>query len=256
MEASDLKENITKIAGLGPIKVWSVVVTVMGDLLRDKSDSLSAQQLDALVAPMGINNQALRVAVHRLRNDGWVETTKDGRRSRHQLTRKGRAQTESVWPHIYGSETDQSPPVWMVVASPQTAAPEFSGRLPKDSALLTPRSALVTGLSDIPEEWLAVPAPIHMPEWAQMAVAPEGLCTEYKALAHAVAPLLQQPTPTETKASTSLRLVILHQWRRLRLRHGALPDLVLGDNWDGAQCRSVVLEALKRFPRPVPSSLE
>ena len=55
--------------------------------------------------------------------------------------------------------------------------------------------------------------------------------------------------------ATALRLLTLHHWRRLRLRHGDLPDLLLGEGWEGAAARRAVMAVLNRFPRPAPGDL-
>ncbi|TCL01506.1 PaaX family transcriptional regulator [Shimia isoporae] len=257
MEASELQQNIARVAEIGPIKVWSVVVTVLGDLLQAPADTLSARQLDALVAPMGINNQALRVAVHRLRNDGWIETHREGRRSRHQLTAKGWAETERVRPHVYGEAPTRSGGVFLIVGPPQMAAPEFAELMPEDGTVLTSRSGLVVGAEGVPSNWLCTPYnEASPPDWVQDALSPKDISSEYDALREVVMPLLKAELPEDLVARTALRLAILHHWRRLRLRHGALPDLVLKDGWAGARCRDVVLDALSRFERPALSSLE
>lgn len=250
MEASELQQNITRVANVGPIKVWSVVVSVLGDLLRDPQDSLSGQQLDRLVAPLGINNQALRVAVHRLRNDGWIETQKDGRRSRHFLTAMGHAETQRVWQQIYKTDVDHSHPVHLIVGAPDIAAAKFADLLPKDSAVLTSRSALIAGQSELPKDWLRTTFDGHTPQWVHRAVAPAGLREEYIALKDAVKLTLNATVSDDVFDRTALRLAILHHWRRLRLRHGILPDLLLGEDWEGAACRHVVHKALAQFERP------
>ncbi|WP_054004353.1 PaaX family transcriptional regulator C-terminal domain-containing protein [Shimia sp. SK013] len=246
------------MASVGPIKVWSVVVSVLGDLMQSADDTLGASQLDALVAPMGINNQALRVAVHRLRNDGWVDTQRQGRRSRYQLTARGWAETERVRPDIYGAAPQPNGKcVFLAVGPPHLAAPDFAAQLPKDSVVLTSRSGLVAGRDGIPLDWLCAPYEDRsMPDWGKAAVVPESLAREYEALRAIVEPLLSLPMPSEGLECAALRLAVLHHWRRLRLRHGALPDLVLGEDWAGARCRLVVLEALSRFARPELSALE
>ncbi|WP_270725045.1 PaaX family transcriptional regulator C-terminal domain-containing protein [Shimia sp. Alg240-R146] len=257
MEPTELQQIIARVAGVGPIKVWSVVVSVLGDLMQSADDTLGASQLDALVAPMGINNQALRVAVHRLRNDGWVETQRQGRRSRYQLTARGWAETERVRPQIYGAAQPNRKGVFLVVGPPQLAASDFAVQLPKDSAVLTSRSGLVVGRDGVPEDWMCVPhEAAALPDWVEAAVVPETLVQEYDALRAVVKPLLNALVPVDVLERTALRLAILHQWRRLRLRHGDLPDLVLGEDWAGARCRAVVLEALGRLARPELSTLE
>lgn len=256
MEASELQQIIARVAGCGPIKVWSVVVTVLGDLLRDPEESLGAQELDAIVAPIGINNQALRVAVHRLRNDGWVETQKVGRRSRYQLTKRGWEETQRARPMFYNAQPDLTVPIRLVVGPPQISAANFAEQLPKDSATLTSRSGLVAGAGLVPETWISAPYQTQsVPDWVKATVVPAGLAAEYDALREIVGPLLRIPVPEDPVTRAALRLVILHHWRRLRLRHGALPDLVLRDGWAGARTRAVVIDALGRFSRPELSAL-
>jgi phenylacetic acid degradation operon negative regulatory protein len=256
MEASELQQIISRVAGCGPIKVWSVVVTVLGDLLRHPEESLGAQELDAIVAPIGINNQALRVAVHRLRNDGWVETQKVGRRSRHQLTKRGWEETQRVSPMIYNALPDLSVPIRLVVGPPQIAAASFADQLPKDGAVLTSRSGLVAGAGQVPETWISAPYQVQSaPDWVKAAVLPAGLSAEYEALREIVGSFLRIAVPEDPVSRAALRLVILHHWRRLRLRHGALPDLVLREAWAGARTRAVVIDALGRFSRPELSAL-
>ncbi len=256
MQAVDLQEDINTVAGCGPVKVWSVVVTVLGDLLQSEDAWLSGLVLDALVGRLGINNQALRVAVHRLRRDGWIISEKRGRLSAHQLTPKGWAETEAVRAQIYGS-AETSEAVWLAVGGPSLTAAEFLELLPDHAVALSARSALVAGGVRPSEEILLSQfTPERVPDWAVSALAPEVMGAEYDALSAAVGRVLAHSTPEGTLDRTALRLVILHHWRRLRLRHGNVQDVVLPSDWPGARARRLVMQALTRLERPDVAELE
>lgn len=47
-----------------------------------------------------------------------------------------------------------------------------------------------------------------------------------------------------------LRSLIVHNWRRLVLRHPALPAAFVDQDWPGHQCHVLVADLLARFPRP------
>ena len=78
---------------------------------------------------------------------------------------------------------------------------------------------------------------------------------EYAALLAAITPVLSRATPENEADRVALRLVILHHWRRLCLRNGALPDLVMPADWVGGKTRAAVLQALARFERPDPEAM-
>jgi len=48
-------------------RVWSLVVTIFGDLAQGTGDTLSMQTLARITEPLGVKPEALRVALHRLK---------------------------------------------------------------------------------------------------------------------------------------------------------------------------------------------
>ncbi|MBO9476403.1 hypothetical protein J7382_02545 [Shimia sp. R11_0] len=257
MQHVDLQDDIDTVIGCGPIKVWSVVVTVLGDLLQTEETWLSGPVLDRLVGRLGINNQALRVALHRLRRDGWVVTEKRGRAAAHRLTARGWTATEAARPHIYGDGVNGADAVSLVIGAPTIAQIDFEAELPDGAALLTPRSALVAGAMRSTEACLVSRfAPDLLPPWVSDALAPQVMRAEYDELAAAVGRVLSHASPDELWSRVALRLAVLHHWRRLRLRHGAVQELVLPADWEGARARRLVQQALTRLERPDVSTLE
>ncbi|MZR12795.1 hypothetical protein GQE99_07150 [Maritimibacter sp. DP07] len=241
---------IDRLIALGPLKVWSIVVTIMGDLCRSPGDRIGGPLLTRLVAPMGITNQALRVALHRLKRDGWIEAERDGRVSSYALTPEGRLRTEAVRPVVYPSMPPEPGPVYVALPAPGLSTQDFGDMLPEEAAFAHTRAAIVAGpLEELSRELLVAEVDRdRVPDWiCDVIVAPEALA-DYTALAETVETL--GTPPDDLLEATVRRLLAFHHWRRLRLRHGVLPDRLLGPDWPGARARAATTAFLERHPRP------
>ena len=251
MQDTDLQKDIQLVAECGPIRVWSLVVTILGDLCQHPEDYLPGRTLNMLVERLGINNQALRVALHRLRRDGWIRTERDGRASNYFLSDQGRAMTQSVRRQIYTPTPTRNKPIRMVMAAPSVPAADFADLLPDEALTLSARVALVADMDTPFDDCLiAAFSPQSLPIWAIDTIAPPDLRSEYMQLHSAVARLLDHPVPASLADRTALRLVILHHWRRLILRQSFLADILLPEDWAGANARQAVMSALQRYDRP------
>ncbi|MAM61572.1 PaaX family transcriptional regulator C-terminal domain-containing protein [Maritimibacter sp. UBA3975] len=246
---------IDRLIAFGPLKVWSVVMTIMGDLCRAPTDRIEGPVLTRLVEEMGINNQALRVALHRLKRDGWIEAERDGRVSSYALTSEGRARSEAVRPLIYGTESVAGRVAYLVLPDPAMSTPSFAETMPDDTVFPSPRAGLTAGpRADLPEGALVAPLDASTaPDWvSEVVISPKAL-GEYEGLTAALTGL--GPAPDGVLQATVIRLLSFHHWRRLRLRHGDLPDVLLGPGWPGARARSAISDVLSRYPRPTMDEL-
>ena len=248
MNERHLQAEIKRVIACGPVKVWSVVVTILGDLGQSRDDWVSAPLLRALTEPMGVAAQAVRVAIHRLRNDGWVESRRAGRSSEYRLSRSGWDRTEVVRPRIY-SESIKPAPVFLILAAPEVAQAEMLDQLPQGAIALTSRTALAPEMADC-TRWIAAGPLGTLPNWVEPALVPDDVTEELQRFALVVDGL---PRPTRSQdllADTSLRLAILHHWRRLTLRHSHLADGRMRSDWPGNLARRSVTEAFRRLQRP------
>lgn len=252
MQNRESQQKIQSLAHTGPVKAWSVVVTILGDLCQSPDEYISGRVLDALVNRVGITNQTLRVALHRLRRDGWIVSVKDGRTSNYALSKRGWEQTKAVGPIVYGTERPATQNVYLVLGPPHMSAPEFTDALPDDALILVPRVALTTTMSDqLPTDFLINRVSgAQLPDWLFNQIADKKLRDGYADLERNVSDILSSPLPHDLFELTVLRLMTLHHWRRLRLRHGDLPDALLPPDWEGAKARTTVMAALNLLPRP------
>ncbi|PSL18039.1 PaaX family transcriptional regulator C-terminal domain-containing protein [Shimia abyssi] len=251
MQDVDLHKNIQRVADCGPIRVWSLVVTIMGDLCLSKDDYLPGRTLNQIVSRLGINNQALRVALHRLRRDGWIRSERDGRASNYFLSDQGHVMSNAVRTRIYRSEFAPEIPLALAVASPQMSSADFTCLLPDDAVLLSSKTALIRQSTDGLDDVLTQPfSARNLPDWVLAALAPTGLQRDLAALDNIVRKTLKSPNPTTIIDQCTLRLIILHHWRRLCLRQPELGEHLLPSDWPGRPARYSVMQALAKLPRP------
>ncbi|MGB3555522.1 MAG: hypothetical protein WBA25_12880, partial [Jannaschia sp.] len=100
-------------------RVWSVVITVFGDLARAEGKEIGSPVLHALGAGMGLRPEAIRTALHRLRKEGWLDGRRQGRHGYYTLTEWGRAQSDTASPRIYGPQAADR--AFLVVDGPEGA---------------------------------------------------------------------------------------------------------------------------------------
>ncbi len=242
----DLAEALTAQA---PLKLWSVLVTCLGDVSRGGTVEVSGLALSALTLRLGLQPQAMRVALHRLKRDGWVDSRREGRVGFHGLSQSARVQTRNVERRIYGRGADPAP--WFVVGLPPDA-PDGLAVLPDTlSAVAISRSfALVSGpLEGVPEEWLVTaPSERDLPEWVRNIVAEAACEDRFAALEQAV--LALGALPDDLLSRFALRVLVVHGWRRLVLRSNPAAEAALGAARAEVSCRAAIHDMLRQLEVP------
>lgn len=246
----DLAEALAQEA---PLKLWSVLVTCLGDVSRTGVPEVSGVVLSTLTHRIGLQPQAMRVALHRLKRDGWVESRREGRVGFHGLSGSALAQTYSVEGRIYGPAA--GPVGWHLVGLPPDA-PDGLALLPEGvSAIAVSRSfALVCGgLDNVPEEWLVTdPSPRGLPTWVRDVLA-EAACEEgFAALERALRAVAvgAEEGVADKMERFALRVLVLHGWRRLVLRSNVAAEAALGPSRAEVSCRAAVHAMLDRLGPP------
>ncbi|MBY4894738.1 hypothetical protein KUL25_18430 [Rhodobacteraceae bacterium N5(2021)] len=222
-----------------PLKLWSVLVSCLGDVSQEQAVEVSGIALSALVERVGLQPQAMRVALHRLKRDGWVESRRDGRVGFHRLSASALAQTWRVAGRIYGPAAGSGG--WHLVGMPPDM-PDGLTVLPDSvSAVAISRSfALAFGpVEDMPKAWLVTaPGPRGLPGWVRDVVAEAGCEREFLALEAAVAAI--GALPDDPLDRLALRVLVLHGWRRLILRSNPAAEMALGETRAEIACRATV----------------
>ncbi|MEJ6393579.1 hypothetical protein V8J82_09955 [Gymnodinialimonas sp. 2305UL16-5] len=227
----------------GALKLWSVLVTCLGDVSQKENVEVSGLVLSTLVERIGLQPQAMRVALHRLKRDGWITSRRDGRVGFHCLSDVGLAQTRAVTMRVYGPPLEAGPS-HLVGLPPDT--PDALSVLPAGMAAvpISRSFALVTGpIDNLPDDWMvATPAPRPFPGWVQDVLKEAACEVEFAALSERLAGVALPDTPLDRFA---MRVLVLHAWRRLILRSNPAAEMALGQARAEVACRAQVLAVLR-----------
>jgi phenylacetic acid degradation operon negative regulatory protein len=236
----------------GRLRVWSIVISIFGEMVLHRGVPLSMQELLAFTDHLGIEGGALRTAMSRLAKEGWVKRIKQGRNSFYSLSSTGEKASGAASARIYEPNFVAPDAQWYLAISQNPLAnPDAPLTLLRQIRILS--SAQRKALAD-PDALILHGEPEQLPDWVKTALIPESLTQEYTALAALLVPL--QNAQADIAAmdpldAATLRVLLIHFWRRLILRHPLLPVGLIEPGWPGAQCHAA-LSAL--YPAVVSAS--
>lgn len=253
-----MRSELTPIAVLTALptpRVWSMLVTIFGDLAQAPGDVIDGPVLTRLTAGMGIKPEAVRVALHRLRNDDWIVSEKSGRTAIHALTPFGRNQSAGASSVIYGAPRDM-PKGWQLALTQTNTSAQRDKMQKAGFTQLIPRVFFASTHSTPPKDAVSLSGTVA-PDWLYAEIVPREVTGQYSELLTLFQNVSQAlPEGLSDPAQVAiLRCLIVHHWRRIVLRHPYLPPDLTGADWPGHLCRHKVTSLLARLPRPALSDL-
>lgn len=250
MTTDAFDQTKTALLALGGHRVWSLMVTLFGDLAQEKGSQIEGPVLSAVMAVMDVRPEAVRVALHRLRNEGWIASRKQGRTGSHALTQASHSETLAASTRIYARPNEQEAK-WRLILLEDAGDPPRKDMEERGFAQLMPRVYLGGMQSAAPGSAMVLTGGAA-PQWLRQQISEQMLEPEYAALLP-VLRAIDRSIPAgslDALHTTALRCMIVHNWRRIVLRHPALPRSLLPDDWAGQSCHLMVDRLLTRFPRP------
>lgn len=232
-----------------PPRVWSLLVTIFGDLCLEPDEWISGTVLNRITQTIGIKPEATRVALHRLKKDNWITSQKTGRRSFYALTDEGRCQSIEASPRIYGSAPAAQ--CWLLILPPNPQSPDAK------ITPINPHLALTT--APRPDDFAQNLTGQTLPDWMRCSLCDEKLAQTSRHLDTTLTDLenaLPAPLRLDPLQTAALRVLIVHSWRRVILKAPNLPDSVFPESWKGAECRDRTAKLLESLPKPSLSDLE
>ncbi|WP_341702803.1 PaaX family transcriptional regulator C-terminal domain-containing protein [Ferrovibrio sp.] len=94
--------------GRSPPRVWSMIVTIFGDVVVPRGGSVWLGTLLTLMERIGIDGALVRTAMSRLATDGWVERSRVGRKSYYRLSASSLEMSRRAGEAIYAA----TEPAW------------------------------------------------------------------------------------------------------------------------------------------------
>ncbi|MFZ6772957.1 phenylacetic acid degradation operon negative regulatory protein PaaX [Undibacterium sp. SXout7W] len=94
-------EWISQLLEKDPPRAKSLVMTLFGDAIDPHGGSVWLGSLISLMGQFGISDRLVRTSVFRLTEEGWLEATRDGRRSSYKLAAATSKRFQRAYRRIY-----------------------------------------------------------------------------------------------------------------------------------------------------------
>jgi phenylacetic acid degradation operon negative regulatory protein len=239
----------TTIARTGAPRIASFIVTVWGDAVAPRGGSLWLGSLQAILDRFGCTPGQVRTAMSRLTEEGWLARNRVGRHSFYRLGPRGEASFAAAAARIYAART---PPWDGTLRLALLAEPAAREALASLGFGQLPGGAMLGVAGDPTLLPKGVPILLGQPRTAEearllalRAWPLEPLAEGYARFLDAVAPLAEAAIPREE--ALPLRLLLVHEWRRLVLRDPLLPAPLLPEDWPGTRARAAAAALYARL---------
>ena len=245
------------------ISCSNMVVTLFGDVVSEHGDWLWLGSIIEALVPMGYSERLVRTAVYRLMQNDWLQSKKIGRKSFYCITDKARGHYESASRRIYAGE----PPAWdgsWILVVPALVPRDKQDELRK---ALSWRgfNTLVTGMYAHPssdtssldetiyEQGLQgevivlsakttdMPSQEAMKRLVKNRWNLDALESMYTSFIHFFRPLAEQSVHQKAEPAELfyLRLLLIHEYRRILLRDPDFPEPMLPRGWVGREAQQL-----------------
>lgn len=233
-----------------PIRAGSLIVTVFGDAIAPRGGELSLASLIEIMAAVRIAPGVVRTALSRLVQDGWFERRRLGRHSFYRLSMDGRHAFETATAKIYGATRHRWDGAFAMVLLEQRV--ERAGARADLEALgfgAVSNDLLIapTDLSEVRVKHgvrlQARPVdPDAARRLAERAWPIDALAERYGAFLALFARVdgeLRSGSAVADIEALVVRILLIHEYRRIVLRDPLLPPALLPDGWAGTQAHRI-----------------
>ncbi len=263
------------------VQAGSLIITVFGDAILPRGGRIWLGSLIRLLEPLDLNERLIRTSVFRLAKEQWLRTESIGRRADYVLTPSGRRRFEEASRHIYASNA----PLWdrrwrliLVVGELEAKLREELrralfwqgfGALGAD-CFVHPSAELPSVLDTLIAEGMSSALGALLPLFAADSRSAQsacdadlvsrawdlgGLAEAYSQFVAAYQPILDElrrghMASISNQDAFLLRILLIHDYRRLLLRDPELPEVLLPATWPGQQARLLCKELYKRLEEP------
>jgi len=273
-----LENLIQNFQNQQPLRVGSLIITAYGDLLAARGGEAWLGSMIELLAPLGINARHVRTAFSRLNKDNWISPCQVGRKSYYSLTESGRRRFRNATPQIYAGPRSDWQGRWTLVILPENkkinkdnVLKELSwigfGRIAKgilahpmpDMRLLERilndlgiREDVII-LDQASHELTSGPALETMLDscWKREELSEkyQKFLTKFRPLYQSLATGKREGNIAEPLDYLLIRILMIHEYRKILLRDPRLPDVLMPARWEGKAayhlCRDIYQLLLK-----------
>lgn len=239
-----------------PIRAWSLIVTIYGDAIAPRGGSLWLGSLLDIMEGCNIGGGVVRTAMSRLASDGILERNRIGRNSYYKLSADGSNRFQRATQRIYFAPAQKTPHTWRLAIlkeSPERGAlrekliEQGYGQL-NGNVLVSPDYDTLpeqqTNNQDSAALWfLSAEGPENdIAEFARQAWQIDRIGEGYRNFISLFSPALEKLEHYHSQDGLNellLRILLIHEYRRVILRDPVLPKEALPDDWPGFEARGI-----------------
>jgi phenylacetic acid degradation operon negative regulatory protein len=267
-----ITERIDAFCRQRRVQASSLIVTIFGDAVLPRGGQVWLGSLIRLLEPMQLNERLVRTSVFRLVKDGWLSAETVGRRANYALTPWGRRRVEQASNQIYAARAPMWDHHWRMIMAVGDLNARQREQLRRtlfwkgfgligSTCFIHPGARLDEAIDALSAEGLQSLLPQLMPMTAEdfqsthaasdadlvaRAWDLTALSQAYGEFVSLYSPLLdyaRDNSVANDEQAFLLRMLLIHDYRRLLLRDPELPDALLPKDWSGRQAR-VLCKAL------------
>jgi phenylacetic acid degradation operon negative regulatory protein len=259
------------------LRAKSLIVTVFGDAIAPHGGTVWLGSLIDLLAPFGVNERLVRTAVLRLSREDWLVSRQIGRRSYYSFTEAGRRRFEDAHRRIYAAQQSAWSGGWhLVFTGLEALSPAVRDKLKAELVwqgfgvvapnLLAHPCADPEALRHVLQD-LEAGDRVAVMRAARDALTGEsalralvraswdldGLSRAYRDFLDRFRPVwraLEAEEQLDPAASFLVRVLLIHEYRRVLLRDPQLPEELLPSDWAGTAARLLCRNIYRRAAAP------
>jgi phenylacetic acid degradation operon negative regulatory protein len=224
--------------GQGRLRVWSLIVTFLGDAIEPRGGRVQAARIGAILDRLGVGRAAQRTALSRLVADGWIDRDKDpedGRAAIYGFSRRGRAEVTPAARLVYAAPGRVTEGDWIATQSNGPRGIMIGPGVGLWPAAFPPRECGVTLRGRIEQQSIDI-APTA-PTTDQ--------CAETVSIRDLAGLIRDMPFDQDDLDAMAAQTVLVHRWRRYVLRHPEWPAALAPADWPGLSLRKTVADAYR-----------
>ncbi len=268
------------------VQAGSLIVSAFGDAVVPRGGRVWLGSLIRLLEPLGLNERLVRTSVFRLVRDEWLASEPCGRRTDYLLTASGLQRIEDASRRIYASSAQGWDRRWRLVVTVGELVAKDRERLRRalfwqgfgtlnGDCFIHPSADLIASFDALVGEGLGELVPKLKPllaadaalgtaasdaELVHAAWNLERLAATYRDFVARYQPVLAQlrdgAGDCDDESAFLVRMLLIHDYRRLLLRDPGLPDVLLSADWPGQRARLLCRELYRRLLVPSERHLE
>ena len=227
-------------------RIGSVIISIYGDVVVPQHDKIELGVIQELSKYLRFESGAVHTALSRLCSDGWFVRTKNGRNVEYSITPENMKTVKEAAKRIYGPNFLPEPIKWNVVVFEKS-----NNVIPDNVHAINRKTWIVPADFKINEcenksVVLSVMGKVdEIPEWAVRNVVEPAITKEYEKLNELILPMkenIEIIKNLDGVNSIITRVLVIHFWRRIVLRHKPLYQNLMPHNWAGIKCTKAIKE--------------